>query len=85
MVIPLGQNFGTWVAHGSQAISGNIISSARTKFLAEYYPTLKGAAEFCIGWLIEKDGKLITSPSTSPENNYVTPDGYAGAILWRSG
>ncbi|WP_438590053.1 glycoside hydrolase family 95 protein [Duncaniella muris] len=52
------------------------------KFLAEYYPTLKGAAEFCIGWLIEKDGKLITSPSTSPENNYVTPDGYAGATFY---
>lgn len=51
-------------------------------FLAEAYPALKGAAEFCIGWLTEKDGQLITSPSTSPENIYLTPDGYAGATLY---
>ena len=30
-------------------------------------------------WLIEKDGKLMTSPGTSPENKFMTPDGYAGA------
>ncbi|MCM1356945.1 MAG: glycoside hydrolase family 95 protein [Staphylococcus sp.] len=52
------------------------------ELLAEYYPALKGAAEFCLGWLVEKDGKLITSPSTSPENNYVTPDGYVGATFY---
>lgn len=50
--------------------------------LAEYYPVLKGAAEFCLGWLTEKDGELITSPCTSPENNYVTPEGYAGATFF---
>lgn len=49
--------------------------------LAEYYPVLKGAAEFCLGWLVEKDGHLITSPCTSPENNYVTPEGYVGATF----
>ena len=51
-------------------------------FLQEYYPILKGAAEFCMGWLIEKDGRLLTSPGTSPENLYVTPDGYVGATLY---
>ena len=51
-------------------------------FLQQYYPTLKGAAEFCIDWLIEKDGKLLTSPGTSPENKYVTPDGYVGATSY---
>ncbi|MDE5784694.1 MAG: glycoside hydrolase family 95 protein [Prevotella sp.] len=45
-------------------------------FLREYYPTLKGAAEFCLDWMIEdKDGKLITSPSTSPENYFIAPNG----------
>lgn len=39
-------------------------------FLREYYPYLKGAAEFCLDWMIEKDGKLMTSPGTSPENAY---------------
>ncbi|MEI8087461.1 MAG: glycoside hydrolase family 95 protein, partial [Paludibacter sp.] len=40
------------------------------------YPLMKGAAEFCLDWLIE-DGKghLITSPSTSPENSFKLPDG----------
>ena len=50
--------------------------------LARYYPVLKGAAEFCLGWLTEKDGRLVTSPATSPENRYLTPDGYAGATLY---
>lgn len=50
--------------------------------LLRYYPALRGAAEFCLGWLVEKDGRLVTSPSTSPENRYLTPDGYAGATLY---
>ena len=53
-------------------------------FLQQYYPVLKGAAEFCMNWLIEKDGVLLTSPGTSPENRFVTPDGYAGATLYGS-
>ena len=52
------------------------------EFLQQYYPVLKGAAEFCLNWLIEKDGKLITSPGTSPENKFLTPDGYAGATSY---
>ena len=42
------------------------------------YPVLKGAAQFCLGLLIEKNGELVTSPGTSPENMYLTPDGYKG-------
>lgn len=49
-------------------------------FLREYYPVLKGAAEFCLEWLTnDKDGNLITSPSTSPENKFIGPDGKAYA------
>lgn len=44
-------------------------------FLDEYYPTLRGAALFCMDWLQERDGKLISTPSTSPENKFVTPAG----------
>lgn len=44
--------------------------------LARFYPALKGAAEFCLGWLVEdKDGYLVTSPSTSPENRFKTREG----------
>lgn len=49
----------------------------------EGYPLMKGAATFCLDWLVEdKNGKLITSPSTSPENYYRTPEGYQGATLY---
>lgn len=58
-------------------------------FLREYYPVLKGAAEFCLGWLISTkemgvDGReyLITAPATSPENSFVTPDGYHGRTCY---
>jgi len=47
------------------------------------YPVMKGAARFCLDWLIkDKEGKLITSPSTSPENYYVSPEGYIGATMY---
>ncbi|SFM45998.1 alpha-L-fucosidase 2 [Paenibacillus sp. 1_12] len=50
-------------------------------FLAQTgYPVMKEAALFCLDWLIEdKDGYLTTSPSTSPENEFLTPDGEASA------
>ncbi|MCB0684915.1 MAG: glycoside hydrolase family 95 protein, partial [Saprospiraceae bacterium] len=54
-----------------------------TSFLSEYaYPLMRGAAKFCLDWLVEdSQGHLITSPSTSPENLYKTPGGYTGATL----
>lgn len=49
----------------------------------EGYGILRGAAQFCLEWLVEdKNGNLITSPSTSPENKFITPDGYVGATLY---
>jgi len=47
------------------------------------YPLMKGAAQFCLEWLVEdKNGKLITSPSTSPENKFKTDKGFIGATLY---
>ena len=46
------------------------------------YPVLKGAAQFCLGVLIEKHGRLMTSPSTSPENIFRTPTGYCGSSAY---
>ncbi len=37
-------------------------------FLREYYPILKGAAEFYLDYMVERDGELIIAPSTSPEH-----------------
>ncbi|WP_325176600.1 glycoside hydrolase family 95 protein [Paenibacillus alkalitolerans] len=40
------------------------------------YPLMKGAALFCLDWLIEgPNGDLVTNPSTSPENMFVTAEG----------
>ncbi len=46
-------------------------------FLAKRaWPTMKGAAEFCLDWLIPaKDGTLTTCPSVSTENTFTAPDG----------
>jgi alpha-L-fucosidase 2 len=50
-------------------------------FLAETaYPLLKGSAEFLMDWLIEKNGKYITSPSTSPENGFIDENGKTGQV-----
>lgn len=70
---------GTWL---STHIWEHYLFTLDKEFLCEFYPVLKGAAEFCMDWLVEKDGKLVTSPGTSPENKYITPDGYAGATSY---
>ncbi|HJZ40362.1 MAG TPA: hypothetical protein VJ203_08355, partial [Bacteroidales bacterium] len=49
----------------------------------EGYEVMRGAAQFCLEWLVEdKNGRLITSPSTSPENKYINGEGYHGATLY---
>ena len=68
---------GAWVA---THIWEHYMFTKDKEFLREYYPVLKGAAEFCLDWMIpDKNGKLITSPSTSPENKFITPDGLHAA------
>ncbi len=49
------------------------------------YPLMKGTADFCLDWLIEnpkQKGELITAPSTSPENEYITSEGYHGVSCY---
>ena len=46
------------------------------------YPLMKGAAEFCKSWLVDYRGELITAPSTSPENEYITDKGYHGMTCY---
>ena len=43
------------------------------QLLRRLYPLLKGAATFIRAWLVEEDGKLVTCPSTSPENEFRDP------------
>jgi alpha-L-fucosidase 2 len=51
------------------------------KFLRDTaYPLMKSAAQFCMDWLVERNGVLVTAPSTSPENVYLHPAGFKGTV-----
>ncbi len=54
-------------------------------FLKEVYPLLKGAALFCLEYLVpDSKGYLVTAPSTSPENVYITDKGFKASTLYGS-
>lgn len=73
---PMG---GAWV---STHLWEHYTFTADKSFLQRAYPVMKGAAAFCMQWLIEKDGYLMTSPATSPENFYHLPSGFEGATMY---
>jgi alpha-L-fucosidase 2 len=50
-------------------------------YLRSVYPVMKGASEFWLANLVTSpNGTLITSPSTSPENNFTTDSGVTATI-----
>lgn len=50
-------------------------------FLADKYDTMREAAEFFVDFLIDDgNGRMVTSPSVSPENTYITKDGAKGTL-----
>ena len=70
---------GTWI---STHLWEHYTFTMDKDFLRSVWPTLRGAADFCMNWLLEKDGYLITAPATSPENTYKTPEGYIGRTVY---
>src|SRR5690606_15071755 len=49
------------------------------------YPIMKGAALFCLDWLMtDSEGNLVTCPSTSPENEFIYDDGRKAAVSYGS-
>lgn len=109
MTCPVGEgsgdpNWANWNMGGawvSTHIWEHYLFSMDKEYLKKAYPTLKGAADFCMNWLISLSslksmsdnpnvstppsgdgGLLITAPSTSPENTYMTPDGYDGRTMY---
>lgn len=51
------------------------------EFLRAAYPTLREAAMFLVDYVVEaKSGELVTSPSVSPENTYILPNGESGVL-----
>ena len=72
---------GTWLS--SHVWEHYLYTLDKTFLATKGYPLLKGAAIFCLEFLVEdKKGNLITSPSVSPENKYVADDGYKGYTLY---
>lgn len=65
---------GAWLC---QQLFDHYLFTGDTEFLrSRAYPLMRGAAEFCLAWLID-DGKghLTTCPSESTENDFTAPDG----------
>ncbi|TFE25549.1 glycosyl hydrolase family 95 catalytic domain-containing protein [Cohnella luojiensis] len=71
---PMG---GVWLA---QHLWEHFVFGRDETYLREHaYPVMKEAALFCLDWLIEdSEGRLITSPSTSPEHKFRTSEGVFG-------
>ena len=71
---PMG---GAWL---SRHLWEHYVFGGDLDYLIRVYPILRGAAEFCMDWLYEdKQGNLITGPSTSPEHRFLTADGHRAA------
>ncbi|MCP5533214.1 MAG: glycoside hydrolase family 95 protein [Akkermansiaceae bacterium] len=64
-----GSTCGAWLA---QHIWLHFETARDVDFLREYYPVMKEACRFFLATLIEEPerGRLVTSPSNSPENSY---------------
>lgn len=45
------------------------------------WPLLSGQARFYLDWLVEKDGRLISVPETSPENSFLSPEDNESAAV----
>ncbi len=64
---------GAWMA---LQIWDHYLYTLDKSILSRMYPIFKDLALFYEDFLVEKDGKLLTVPSVSPENRYILPSGY---------
>lgn len=84
-----GANWANWNFAGvwlSTHLWEHFAFTRDTSFLKNTaYPLMKGAAQFCLDYLVpDKEGYLVTAPSVSPENIYVTGKGVEGGALYGS-
>jgi len=80
--VPIGRvGYGMWPLGGawcSRQFMEHYLYTGDIEFLREHaYPVLKESALFLLDWLTidPRSGKLVSGPSTSPENRFVPPDG----------
>ncbi len=83
---PMWSNWNMGGAWLSQALWEHYLFTQDEAFLRDTaLPLLSGASEFMLDWLIPNPHdatKLFTAPSTSPENEYKTFDGYIGTTCY---
>lgn len=78
--------FGMWVTGPAWCIRQfweNWLYTGDREFLEQRaYPIMKEASEFFVDFLVEDPatGKLVSGPTTSPENNIKAPDGSSGSL-----
>ena len=69
---------GGWMV---QHIYDHYLFTGDRAWLSDFgYPLMKGAGQFLMDWLVEKDGELVTVPSTSPENAFLDDEGRRGEV-----
>jgi alpha-L-fucosidase 2 len=80
-----GTNWGMYVAGGGwlcRHLWDHYTFTMDKDYLKKVYPTMLKAAQFYLDWLVINplNGKLVSGPSTSPENAFVAPDGSTGSV-----
>ena len=75
----LSQGGGAWLC---QHLWDHYAFSGDKAFLARVWPTMKGAAQFCLDTLVEdpKTKRLVCGPANSPENAFRTKDGQQACL-----
>ena len=65
---------GAWVM---QTVWEHYAFTLDEKYLRRVWPLFREAGEFWLSWLVPdpKTGKLVSGPSSSPENLFIAPDG----------
>lgn len=79
--------YATWPMSGlwlMQQLYDHYQYSLDTVYLKRIYPLLKGAALFCLDFLVKdpESGYWVTCPSTSPENSFLDDKGHAVAVSY---
>ncbi|MEX2092897.1 MAG: glycoside hydrolase family 95 protein [Pirellulales bacterium] len=79
-----GARWGLWPMGGawlSTHIFEHYAFCGDRKFLAAKYPTMKEACQFLLDFMVRDDeGRLVTIPSHSPENEFIDANGNKGVL-----
>lgn len=80
-----GTGWGMYVAGGGwlcHHLWDHYLFTLDRKYLERVYPVMLKAAQFYLDWLVKDPatGKLVSGPSTSPENQFIAPDGSPGSV-----